>query len=107
MISQADFLSMLFSSFITFAVVLFVLYVLPIILLVILAAFEGFKTSRIEPIMYTIKHKKAFLITERILFGKNTFYGYLHDLEKIFLYLIFGKAEGVQKWHRLHNKHHV
>ena len=107
MISQADFLSMLFSSFITFAVILFALYVLPIILLVILIAFECFKTSRIEPMMYTIRHKKAFLITERILFGKNTFYGYLHDLEKIFLYLIFGKAEGVQKWHRQHNKHHV
>ena len=84
MISHADFLSMLFSGFITFAVILFVLYILPIILLVILVAFEGFKDSRIEPIMYTIKHKKAFLITERILFGKNTLYGYLHDLEKIF-----------------------
>ena len=69
--------------------------------------FDSFITTRLEPIMYTTRHKKAFLITERILFGKNTLNGYLHDLEKVFLYLIFGDVKSVQKWHRQHNKHHV
>ena len=102
MISQMDFLSMLFSAFLVYTIIVFVIYVVPIILLSIMFVFDSFITTRLEPIMYTIRHKKAFLITERILFGNNTVHGYLHDLEKVFLYLIFGDVKGVQKWHRQH-----
>lgn len=107
MISHADFLSMLFSAFLIYTIIVFVIYVVPIILLSIMFVFDSFITTRLEPMIYTIRHKKAFIVTERILFGKNTVHGYLHDLEKVFLYLIFGDVKGVQKWHRQHNKHHV
>ena len=41
-----------------------------------------------DKIKYTLKHRKAFRIIERQLLGHNTIRGYLHDLDKIFLYMI-------------------
>lgn len=52
-----------------------------------------------DKIKYTLKHRKAFRIIERQLLGHNTIRGYLHDLDKIFLYMIMD-YERVYKIHR-------
>ena len=59
-----------------------------------------------EYIKYTLRHKKAFLEVERELLGKNTLSGYLHDLDKVFLYMLFSKDK-VHNFHRKHSKHHT
>lgn len=57
---------------------------------------------------YTIKHKKAFLCIEKQILGRNTVRGYLHDVDKLFLYLF---AKPGNKWvsnlHRRYSRHHV
>ena len=58
-----------------------------------------------DKIKYTLKHRKAFRIIERQLLGHNTIRGYLHDLDKIFLYMIMD-YERVYKIHRGHSRHH-
>lgn len=58
-----------------------------------------------EKIIYTLKHKKAFLYVEKKLLGYNTLRGYLHDLDKVILYLIFDYKK-VHNFHRKHSKHH-
>ena len=64
--------------------------------------------KRYDHIVYTLKHKIAFLQTEKQIRGKNTLRGYLHDLDKPFLYLaLWLDMKEVQKIHRSHNKHHV
>lgn len=60
----------------------------------------------IKNIKYTLKHKKVFLQLEKELTGKNSLSGYLHDLDKIFLYLLFSKRT-VHKIHRRFSTHHV
>lgn len=64
--------------------------------------------ERYEKTLYTLRHKKAFLVVEKQLRGKNTLHGYLHDLDKPFLYLAFWiDLKKVQKIHRKYSKHHV
>lgn len=63
---------------------------------------KGFK----KDFMYTWKHKKAILEVEKEIFGRNTIDGYLHDVDKLFLYLIFTKKE-TSKIHRKYSKHHT
>jgi len=64
--------------------------------------------DRCESIIYTLRHKVAFLQVEKRLRGKYTWRGLLHDAEKPFLYLIpWMSDEDVQKFHRAHNRHHV
>ena len=55
---------------------------------------------------YTWRHKKAFLKVEKELFGKNTLRGYLHDVDKLFLYLFLSK-ETTSNIHRRIARHHV
>lgn len=55
---------------------------------------------------YTKKHKRAYLIIEHMLTGKNTLSGYLHDVDKLILYPFF-EYKKVHKWHREHSKHHT
>ena len=62
--------------------------------------------NRIDAIKYTLKHKRAFLKTEKELLGKNTIRGYLHDIDKVFLYIIMDKKKA-HKIHRSHAKHHM
>lgn len=57
-------------------------------------------------ISYTQNHKIAFLRVEKELLGKNTFSGYLHDIDKLFLYLLFSK-KCTHKIHIKFAKHHV
>lgn len=57
---------------------------------------------------YTFAHKKAFLKVEKALLGKNAVMGYLHDTDKLIMYLIpFVTGEQVSEFHRLHSKHHI
>lgn len=62
--------------------------------------------DRLNSIKYTIEHKKAFLKVEKILLGKNTLRGYLHDLDKIILKLFLDKKT-VSKIHRKYSRHHI
>ena len=61
--------------------------------------------SRIDSIKYTLTHRKAFLKVEKSLIGKNTLRGYIHDLDKVFLKMLFDKKT-VQKIHRNYSRHH-
>jgi len=65
--------------------------------------------KRFEYILYTLRHKRAFLHVEKQLRGKNTLHGYLHDIDKIFLYLFcfWMDLDQIQNFHRKHNCHHV
>ena len=64
--------------------------------------------KRFTKISYTIRHKNAFLKVEKQLRGRNTLRGYLHDIDKPFLYLaLWIKYEDIQKIHRKNSKHHV
>ena len=63
-------------------------------------------SKTLDNIKYTLKHKIAFLKIEKELLGKNTIRGYLHDLDKIFMYLIFDKKM-THKIHRQRSKHHT
>lgn len=64
--------------------------------------------KRLKKISYTLRHKKAFLKVEKQLRGRNTLRGYLHDIDKPFLYLaLWIKYEDIQKIHRKNSKHHV
>ena len=65
--------------------------------------------SRLKHVLYTFQHKKAFLRVEKQLRGKNTLHGYLHDTEKMLLYLFcfWLNLKQIQAFHRKHNKHHV
>jgi len=61
--------------------------------------------KNIDYIKYTWNHKKWFLKVEKSLTGRNTLFGYLHDTDKLFLYLIFSK-EMTTSIHRRISKHH-
>ena len=65
--------------------------------------------NRFQYTLYTLKHKIAFLKVEKQLRGKNTLNGYLHDLDKPFLYLFCFWLDftEIQTFHRKHNRHHV
>ncbi len=63
--------------------------------------FKDFK----KDFMYTWEHKKAVIELEKKLLGYNTLDGYLHDADKLFLYLLFTKKE-TSKIHRVYARHH-
>ena len=56
-------------------------------------------------IRYSLEHRKAFLVLEKKLLGKNTIRGYLHDVDKIILYH-FLPTEFVHTCHQWWAKHH-
>jgi len=58
-------------------------------------------------ISYTWKHKIAFLKVEKQLLGKNTLPGYLHDIDKILLYLLPLNKKNIRNIHRRWSRHHV
>lgn len=61
---------------------------------------------QIDRIKYTMKHRKAFRAVEKQLLGHNTIRGYLHDLDKVFLYMIMDYKRA-HKIHRSHSRHHT
>lgn len=61
---------------------------------------------------YTWRHKIAFLCVERKLLGRNTWRGYMHDIDKLlYLYPLALLNGHDKKWvhnrHRKNNRHHV
>ena len=60
----------------------------------------------ISKIKYTIKHRKAFRQVEKQLLGHNTLRGYLHDLDKVFLYMVLS-YKTVHSIHRNYSRHHT
>jgi len=64
--------------------------------------------KRMTKFKYTLSHKKAFLKIEKELTGKNTLAGYLHDLDKLILYMFTPiPLKQVHEIHRLTARHHV
>lgn len=61
---------------------------------------------KLDNIKYTWKHKKAFLKIEKQLIGRNTLRGYLHDLDKLILYMLLSKKK-VSKIHRRFARHYI
>lgn len=61
--------------------------------------------NRINSILYTLKHRKAFLKVEKMLLGHNTIRGHLHDLDKVILKLFLSK-DAVKRIHRNYSRHH-
>lgn len=61
---------------------------------------------QIDRIKYTMKHRKAFRAVEKQLLGHNTIRGYLHDLDKVFLYMIMDYKRA-HKIYRSHSRHHT
>ena len=60
-----------------------------------------------KAIRYTSKHKKAFLEVEKILTGKNSLNGYLHDFDKLIMYIIGIPHEVAHNIHVATAPHHV
>jgi hypothetical protein len=58
-----------------------------------------------DRINYTLKHRKAFRKVEKELLGYNTIRSLFHDLDKVFLYMIFDYKD-VHNFHRKHAHHH-
>ena len=58
-------------------------------------------------IFYTWNHKKAFLKVEKQLLGKNTISGYLHDVDKLILYLLPLNKKTIRNIHRKYSRHHI
>ena len=58
-------------------------------------------------IRYTWVHKKAYLKTEKELTGKNTLRGYLHDLDKLIMYIIGVPKETAHNIHVTTAPHHI
>lgn len=57
---------------------------------------------------YTLEHKLAFLEREHYLTGQTSLSGWLHDCDKLVMYLLPGLDEKkIQTWHRKHQPHHV
>ncbi|MFI3241850.1 MAG: hypothetical protein R3Y43_04710 [Alphaproteobacteria bacterium] len=65
--------------------------------------------KRLKRIAYTFKHKIAFLQTQKKLCGKNNLRGYLHDLDKLLMYVFYWHLplKKISERHRLNNAHHV
>ena len=61
--------------------------------------------NRVKYIRYTLRHRVAFRVVERELCGKVSLRGYMHDLDKVVLYVIFGKKLA-SKIHRRYARHH-
>lgn len=59
----------------------------------------------IKAMKYTWEHKKAFIKVEKELLGYNTLRGYLHDTDKLLLYIFLPKKLA-SNIHRACSKHH-
>ena len=58
-------------------------------------------------INYTWQHKKAYLKVEKKLTGKNTLRGYLHDLDKLIMYIIGVPKKVAHDIHVATAPHHI
>lgn len=63
--------------------------------------------ERLSYMKYTWDHKKAFLDVEKKLRGFNTLRGYMHDIDKLFLYpQIWLSDDFIRKIHQKYSRHH-
>lgn len=62
--------------------------------------------NRFKKLKYTLAHRKAFRLIEAELFGKTSLRGYLHDLDKVFMYPLLG-VKLTSKIHRRFSRHHI
>ncbi len=61
-----------------------------------------------EKALYVIRHKKAFLETEKELRGHITFSGIVHDTDKLMLLLLTPLSpKTITKFHRAFARHHL
>lgn len=63
------------------------------------------QSKRCKKMKYTFDHKKAYLLTEKKILGKNTLSGYLHDIDKLVLYPLIG-CKLTKIIHRKVSRHH-
>lgn len=63
---------------------------------------------RLPSFAYTSEHKLAILEREHYLFGSYSFDGFIHDVDKLFMYLTpFLSENKIQQIHREHQAHHI
>lgn len=62
-------------------------------------------SKRLNSIKYTLDHRKAFRKVEKELLGHNTVRSLFHDLDKVFLKIVFD-TKRVHKIHRTYSRHH-
>lgn len=62
--------------------------------------------KRVKQVRYTLAHRRAFREVERKFYGRVSLRGYLHDLDKVFLYPILG-VKLTHKLHRRFSAHHA
>lgn len=63
--------------------------------------------NQLKAAAYTYRHKQAYLRVEKELLGKNTFSGYVHDTNKLVMYLCMIPVKLAHKIHRKLSPHHV
>ncbi|MFI3301078.1 MAG: hypothetical protein R3Y28_06625 [Candidatus Gastranaerophilales bacterium] len=64
------------------------------------------KNNYVEELVYTARHKQAYLYTERFLKGENSLNGYLHDSDKMVMFGLGMKRDTVRGIHRDISSHH-
>ena len=65
------------------------------------------KQSRSKRLLYTLRHKVAFLRIEKKLTGSISWKGFMHDSDKLWMYLTTNmSASQVHKVHRKTSSHH-
>ena len=63
--------------------------------------------KNIDKIIYTLKHKIAFIKTAKKLRGKVLIKDYFHDMDKVILLVLGFNPKSIKKWHRKWSKHHI
>jgi len=62
--------------------------------------------DRIRRIKELIRHKKSFYKIEGEVFGRHTWRGITHDLDKLIMYLLPLRTNFIREYHKEHAKHH-
>lgn len=68
---------------------------------------NNFFNTYISRMRYTWQHKKSFLNVEKLLKGKNTISGYLHDIDKLVMYFLCIPTKTAQNIHEKVSPHHM
>lgn len=62
--------------------------------------------NKFDYVRYTLRHRRMFRVIEKKFYGRVSLRGYLHDLDKVFLYPMLG-VKLTSKIHRRFARHHV
>lgn len=63
--------------------------------------------KNLSKIKYTLRHRKAFISTQKALLGKVTLSGFFHDMDKAFLLSLGVDKKLCSKIHRFLSPHHT